>query len=278
MRKFTKKTIQIALVLCTTAISAQVSLRIVTKTEINGHTIYKMKGPNDKSSLYYVDDEKKPFTGKFVELDRNSKIVRESTYISGLQEGQELEWENRQDLHYIKKKGFYKKGKLNGEYVEYWRENIKKKLFNYDINGEFNGKLTYYSSSNIETIECIQYYIHGKRDGTWNWFYEDGKIRTEQNFKNNLENGKKIEYYPNQQKQEESTFINDKKQGLYSMWFKNGQLQYTCQFNLDKKNGKEIYYYENGIIQKEGNYINGNKKGKFIWYKIDGTIEEESTF
>jgi antitoxin component YwqK of YwqJK toxin-antitoxin module len=278
MKKITTKIILASTIIFTITCSSQINSRTVTKTVNNGHSMYLMKGPNDKTSLNYIDDEKKPFTGKFIELNSAGDKIRESTYLNGLQEGLEIEYENRQDLNFIKKKGTYIRGKLTGEYVEYWRENIRKKVANYNQNGILNGKQMYFYSGETENIESIQYYINGKRDGKWNWFYESGKVSTEQNFKNDLENGMKINFYPNEIKQDESTYINNKKHGKYSMWFKNGQLKYTCEYILDKKNGKEFYYFENGQIQKEGNYVNGGKKGRFVWYKIDGTVEEETIY
>ncbi|MBC6400882.1 MAG: toxin-antitoxin system YwqK family antitoxin [Ekhidna sp.] len=257
---------------------AQDSVRTVIKTPRNGHSIYKFKGANDKVGLYYIDDEKTPFTGKFIEKGWDREKKSERNYTNGVLEGDYIEWTKRGDSEYIKTKGTYKNGKLFGNYTEWWRANHKKKECFYDSNGEFHGKMIHYEGFSVEEPPSIQFYNHGKRDSTWTWFYSGGKIKSVQNYKNGKDHGDSIEYYKNGNKKEEIKYVDDKKVDTQKRWYEDGQLKYTCEYQAGKRNGKEIYYYKNGQIEKEGEYMNGDKKGHFVWYKSDGTIEEETTY
>lgn len=263
------------IVVCTA--NAQSDVRTVIKTLRNGHSIHGYKGPKDKVLLSYLDDEKTPFTGKFIEKGENDELLSERNYIKGLLNGEFVDWTGR-ETRYIKVKGTYKNDKLFGEYTEWWRPNYKKKECFYDEKGELHGKMVIYDGPSIEEPSAIQFYTHGARDNTWSWFYKGGKIQSIKNYKNGKESGENLEYYENGNKKYQAIYVNDKKTGLLSEWYKNGQLKYTCEYTNDEKNGKEIYYYQNGQTEKQGVFVNGNKKGHFIWYREDGTISEETTF
>lgn len=265
-----------AMVVFTT--EAQDKVRTVIKTPRNGHSIYGHKGPNDKISLAYLDDEKTPFTGKFIEKGWDDELLSERNYVKGLLNGDFIEWTKRGETEYIKTKGTYKDDKLFGQYTEWWRPNHKKKECFYDAKGEFHGKMVHYEGFSVEEPTAVQFYKHGVRDSTWTWFYNGGKIKSVENYKNGKEHGAKLEYYENGNKKYEAKYLNDKKVGLLSEWYGNGQLRYTCEYTNNQKNGKEIYYYQDGKIEKEGVFVNGSKKGRFVWYKEDGTISEETTF
>lgn len=264
------------MVVCTAI--AQDGVRTVIKTQRNGHSIHGYKGPNDKVLLAYLDDEKTPFTGKFIEKGWNDEMLSELNYVKGLLNGDFIEWTSRGEIQYIKTKGTYKNDKLFGEYTEWWGPNHKKKECFYDAKGEFHGKMIHYEGFSVEEPTAIQFYKHGVRDSTWTWFYNGGKIKSIENYKNGKEHGERIEYYENGIKKYEAKYIDDKKVGKLSEWYEDGKLRYTCEYANGKNNGKEIYYRQNGQIEKEGSFLNGEKKGRFVWYKDDGTISEETTF
>lgn len=209
--------------------NAQDGVRTVIKTARNGHSIHGYKGPNDKVSLTYLDDEKTPFTGKLIEKGWNDELLSERNYLKGLLNGDFIEWTRRGESEYIKTKGTYKNDKLFGEYTEWWRPNHKKQECFYDSKGELHGKMVHYEGFSVEEPTAIQFYKHGVRDSTWTWFYNGGKIKSVENYKSGKENGKKLQYYENGNKKYEATFVNDKKVGLFSEWYENGQLRYTCE-------------------------------------------------
>lgn len=257
--------------------NAQSDVRTVIKTPRNEHEIYRYKGPKDKVLLSYLDNEKVPFTGKFIEKAEEGELISERNYVKGLLNGEFIDWTGR-ETRYIKIKGTYKNNKLFGEYTEWWRPDDKKKECFYDENGELHGKMIIHDGLSVKEISEIQFYNHGAKDGTWTRFFSDGKINHTRNYKNGKENGENLEYYENGNKRYQENYVSGKRTGLLSEWYENGQLKYTCEYSNGKKNGKEIFFYPNGKIEKEGMFVNENKKGHFIWYKQDGTISEETTF
>lgn len=259
----------------------QDSVRVVIKTPRNGHHKYGFNGPNDKRSLTYVDDEKQPFTGKFIEYNWDKIKVRESNYVNGILEGDYIEWDS-QDIPpyitYIKLKCFYKNEKYFGEYTKWWDEKNKDFTCNYDEKGEIHGVYISFGRHNKDSIRSLQYYIHGKRDSIYCVRNDQGQVIKIENYKNGIKQGKWSSYYDNGILKKEETYVNDMLHGAKTEWYDNGQIKYSCIYNQEKLNGKEIFYYSNGKTEKEGEFQNGIKKGKFIWYNKDGSIQEETTF
>lgn len=245
--------------------------RIITQTPKNGHTIGKMNG------IYCIDDETKPFTGKYIELGYDNELKREANYKSGKLFGVYIEYAKR-DSVYIKLKANYVNDKKVGHYIEYFRPNHKKLECYYNQNGELQGAWISFAGFLVQEPDVIGKYINGKEDSTWTYYYDGGRLKSILNFKLGLQNGVAIEYFENGQKKSECNNLNGNKNGKEQKWLENGILIYSAYYKNDNLNGIEYSYYPNGKIEKEGNYLNGIKKGKFIWYNNDGTIKEETTF
>ena len=70
----------------------------------------------------------------------------------------------------------------------------------------------------------------------WSFFNERGiKIR-EQNFVEDVADGKFAEYYPSGKKQLQGNFVNRLKHGTWSYWDAKGKLIYQVEF----QNGKQV--------------------------------------
>lgn len=262
----------------------QNQLRIVTKTARNGHEVSGFKGPNDKELLYYVDDEKIPFTGKFVEYGGwKGELTCETTYKNGKLEGDYIHYsttycnETKRDSTYVEEKGLYHNNKKVGRWVGYYafKGEVRKET-NYDSKGNLNGQSVSYRG--IGEIESLVYYKNGVRDSIWTWYYSNGKVSRIEEYKNGKENNRQIEYYENGNKKSEVTYKDGKKQGTSNRWYDNGQIQYSCIYLNDKMEGLEVKYNKNGQKESEGNYVLGEKKGKFIWYNSDGSVSEETEY
>lgn len=247
------------------------SSREVIKTLRSNHSIYQVNG------VAFVDDEKKPFTGKFIELADDGQKRSEYSYFNGRLEGDFFEWKSRGGERYISLKGSYKNGKLNGDYIEMWRANHKKKECTYK-NGELDGKFVTYAGFQVEEPEFLGYYKLGKKDSTQTWFFEGGKPRTIQRWKNGQQHGLEVSYFANGQINSEVTYINGKKLGVAKIFFEEGQLSQISKYNNDLLDGEELYYYRNGKIKEKRSYKLGKKAGKFIWYNEDGSIKEETEY
>ena len=95
-------------------------------------------------------------------------------------------------------------------------------------------------------------YIWGKKNGKWSFYNERGNKIREQNFKNDVAEGKFTEFYASGKKQVEGSYRNRLKDGTWSYWDRNGKLLYQVVF----KNGKEIKTNKNFPKIKEN--LNGS--------------------
>lgn len=245
--------------------------REVINTTTNKHSIYKANG------LALVDDEAKPFTGKFIELRQDGQKKSQYNYIDGRLEGEFFEWSSSDGVLYVSKHGTYKNNKLNGDYFEMWRINHKKRECTYK-NGELDGKLVTYEGFQVEEPNYIGFFKLGKKDGTQTWYFKGGKTSTIERWKNGQRQGPQISYYPSGQIQSEINYISNKKSGVSKSYFEDGQLNHVANYTNDLLDGEELFYFENGKIKERRNYKLGKKSGKFIWYNEDGTIKEETEF
>ena len=94
----------------------------------------------------------------------------------------------------------------------------------------------------------------GKRNGIWNFYWENGQLFFKIRYKNGIRVGRKVSYYP------------------------SGKLMSESNFNNDDLEGLTIYYHENGQIQRIGNHKNHEKVGEWIYYNSDGTIWMKETY
>lgn len=99
-------------------------------------------------------------------------------------------------------------------------------------------------------------YVNGKKDGLWEWWFENGK------------------------KSDEATL----QQGIYvgqrKHWFPNGKLKQleviTGECFGDCCNGQVINYYENGQVEDESTNLNGQQHGKYIFRYDNGQPKKKS--
>lgn len=99
------------------------------------------------------------------------------------------------------------KGKPDGNYKKYYKDDILKE------EGTYNNQL---------------------REGKWKFYYSNGKLAVECSFKNDQRQGEYLEYHVNGQIATKENFINDKLHGNAKIWHENGDLKADLEF----KNGE----------------------------------------
>ena len=88
-----------------------------------------------------------------------------------------------------------------------------------------------------------------ERNGNWYTWFENGQIKSEENYKDS------------------------KKDGNWYTWFENGQIESEGNYKDSKKNGNWYTWFENGQIQSEANWKDGkidewtrwNENGIPVW-------------
>ena len=119
---------------------------------------------------------------------------------------------------------------------------------------------------------------HGKKKGPWKAYYESGKIRTDDVFKDGKLNGPYKEYYKNGNLYMDANYKDGLYEGHVTEYFKNGAVKSDETYIGGALTGHSKYYYENGNIKGEGDFKNGNMEGKVIQYDATGakTLEVDT--
>ncbi|WP_299059981.1 toxin-antitoxin system YwqK family antitoxin [uncultured Polaribacter sp.] len=110
-----------------------------------------------------------------------------------------------------------------------------------------------------------------KRVGNWQYFYPDGTLMSEENYKNGKLEGEQLVYYPNGQVTEFATYKNGLLDGVTSKYSSKGVLIEEVTYKEGKPNGLAKYFELNGNLKETGTYKNGMRVGKWEYY-LDGEI------
>ena len=118
-------------------------------------------------------------------------------------------------------------------------------------------------------------------------FYDRGRKKSEQTFKNGKFHGLTTTWDFHGQKKSEVGYENGMKSGPYRIWYGKGQLEVEGTYKDGKEDGKWVFWYFGGQRlfgyvnrqkQKECNYKNGMLDGQWVsWYE-NGQKEKEGAY
>lgn len=189
-----------------------------------------------KKGLQYHRTASDPYSGYYVQVDKNEKIRNLRYFINGILDGPTVSWrENGLKFH----QGGYKEGKKHGI-------------------------LTQWSDKSIKVLE--QNYKHGKLDGLSVRWYKGGQKRSEQIF----QDGSivtAIGWKPNGERCPSTRVVDGV--GVLVIYDDFGEETIREEYKGEKQN-RSIERYTNGNIREEGYYKNSQKDGLWIYYRPDG--------
>lgn len=240
---------------------------IYLKNEIdyNGKAAFYNEKEELIAQAVYKDGE--PWQGNVVSGGAN--LYKILPYVNGKKEGEQIEYKNLRDQDPIViSKQQYREGQRDGA-VYFYRDNGNLKRVKHYKNGKLEGKMIAYNEDGSEKNKLI--YKNGeaqdglqikfkrgygeKPDVTNKFYYENGSLIKEEQFKKNQEKeylAKEISYNGNGLKGAEYDEAGGK----------------TVTYNItdvNNKNGEIIYYNENGN-QKEKGVLENGKPIKGVFY------------
>jgi len=123
------------------------------------------------------------------------------------------------------------------------------------VNDMKQGKWIFFKN---DTIDCIGFYKKNNKNGSWVYFYNNGKIHQQGNYVNDKQNGIWKYYFDSGEFMGKGLLVNNNQEGLWKWYHKNGTL-YTERFYKDGKlvNIKSCFD-KNGNPQNCGKISNGN--------------------
>ena len=113
-----------------------------------------------------------------------------------------------------------------------------------------------------------------ERVGNWKYFYPNGEIMSEENYKNGKLEGEQLIYYPDGLVTEFAVYKNGLKHGVISKYSSEGILIEEITYKEGKPNGLAKYFELNGDLKETGNYNNGKREGTWEYY-MDGEISTD---
>lgn len=106
------------------------------------------------------------------------------------------------------------------------------------------------------------------KSGTWKFYYPNGNLNEQVEYKDNKMNGYYIHYAPDGSLLEQGEYKMDLKTGLWKQ-YKDGKISTEISYTNDVENGKFVFYV-NGKIARTGEYKNGIKVNRWLEFDENG--------
>jgi antitoxin component YwqK of YwqJK toxin-antitoxin module len=231
--------------------------------------IWKEFYPNDKIKVYanYRNDT---LNGYYREYNVNGEITRSEFYVMGALKPKDVV--DDEDENVIVKKVYYDNGKIksNGGY----KDSLPIGLHRFfDKEGNITNSIEY-SEKGILTGEGITD-KEGKKQGTWKFYYDSGKIKSTGDYVNDKRNGKWIFYFSSGIIEQTGSYINGRPTGLWIWYYENEKVRRKGNFENGYEEGFFYELTEEGDTLSRGHFISGLKNGIWIYdvndYKETGT-------
>ena len=103
-------------------------------------------------------------------------------------------------------------------------------------------------------------------------YYKTGRIKEEENYKQNELNGPYYEYYRNGQISVRANFVDGLKNGDYTEYYYDGTIWETGRFINGDYDGEYNTYFADGNLKSKEIYKNGDRI-EAVWYNANGEVE-----
>jgi len=225
-------------------------------------------------------NEKEERTGEWIEFYKGTKIKSVSNYKDGLLDGYYKEYNELGNLTITI---LYDKGRIvdqvnekDEEIVVLEKHDTKGTLIergpyknnvpvgihkNYDEEGNITSSTIYDDFGTIKSRGLID--KEGNKQNEWKDFFEEGKLKDEGNYKNNLREGKWTFYFIDGKIQQVGSYKNGKEIGLWVRYYNSGKVYIEENFYNGKEDGLYTEYDSVGSIITTGEYLEGEKEGEW---------------
>lgn len=137
-------------------------------------------------------------------------------------------------------------------------------------NGKGEEKEVIYKNGEIVRQENFK---NGLLDGWRIDYYANGSIKTKSFYKNGKLDGIQFSYYDSGKIQKKESFKDGKHEGFKVDYYQNGQIKQSSFQKSDSLEGAEHAYYENGRLKFKGYWINNKFYGSQYIYYENGKVK-----
>lgn len=161
------------------------------------------------------------------------------------------------------------------------------------------GPLTRYENGNLSSYGAVN--SSGEQEGSWDFYYANGKVRLTERYRNGKLHGETVSYYKNgnvrsrqEYKDGEQTKQSDydnngrlnsvveikgRTAAATSSYHWNGTKEYTVEIEDGRtKDGHYPTYYDNGTLRSEADILKGERSGVYKEYHRNGKVSEEGNY
>lgn len=177
--------------------------------------------------------------------------------------------------------GQFKDNKPFGEFRYYFASGkVKALILHQHINNKSYAKF-YFEN---EQLMATGFYTDMKKDSLWTNFNEQGFILSNEMYRDDKLNGRKISYYLQGQDEDKAkvlsieNYIDSLLEGQYESFFMQGNTMDKGNYHLNFKEGEWINFHPNGINSSRSNFKKGLLHGWAYTYDIKGKLLGKAFF
>ncbi len=122
-------------------------------------------------------------------------------------------------------------------------------------------------------------YINEKKDSIWHFYSEEnGKMVSEELYKNGLIDGYSKLFFPEGGLSEVNVYKQGIRDGLWEQYYQEGKIKLRGAFKAGEKQGALKIFYPSGQTMITGQYNAGHQDGTWFYYNEKGTTEKKETY
>lgn len=129
-----------------------------------------------------------------------------------------------------------------------------------------------------QKIKTFGTLVHGKLEGKYIEYYENGSPLLKTNYAKGKQNGIVKKFYPDGQLQIKGYMREDMPNGKFTFFDEEGNRESVKNFKDGVYDGNYMEFYSNGAVKTKGVYTEGYKNGLFSFYNDKGRKIQEGYY
>jgi len=121
-------------------------------------------------------------------------------------------------------------------------------------------------------------YQAGIREGSFKYYYPDGKVAQEGSYKAGAIEGRSYMLYPNGSIFGKQTFVAGKKNGRQEYFYQDGKLKFFYDYENGLRNGAYESYYPDGKVQESYYNVADSIDGVYRYFYPSGQVWTETIY
>ncbi len=209
--------------------------------------------------------------GQWTVLDQQRRKILEIPYTTGKRDGiASWYWPNGVRMRQVQ----FVQGELNGDLIEWDRNNRVTRRVTFDRNRELLTRQTWF----VKDQPKSEYHFLGAElefsgDDDW-WNAQPAAFEA---VGTETQHGAALEWHPNGQLRMRGQFKEGMEQDEFAWWHENGQKQIAGSFVAGARQGKWRWWHANGSLAIEGDYHQDKPIGEWTWWDENGKIANSET-